>query len=416
MAVAGAYKEVNVSAFATDPGRSTLVLPPLNVFEGGTITWSSKLLANPLMWSSIGVAIPVCFFLYKYRVAKKQSKIMQFLTGLSSGRGDERRIGRLSVSSIEIGKGSNGTVVFEGKYHGRDVPVKRLVTTHYEVALKEVRNLIASDCHSNIVRWDDMEFNDDFIYLALERCTCSLHDLLFVYSEAFGIQMTEGNSLPESTTRVCTILMQQMENVQLWKGHLLPSPLLLKLMRDIVCGLAHLHELGIIHRDLKPHNVLIVSEGTTFCAKISDMGISKRLIGLKSSLINATGGKHLFGDDDVLQNLNIMTDRKDLFLIQHVPEAFDLLSSLLDPDCDKRSGLSKAVDSIGVPMFGRNWGVMMDPELLEHINHYKPCNNYTTCSLLRVIRNTSHHYWELDTEIQRLFGSYPEGFDDYFTL
>ncbi|CAN1222762.1 Serine/threonine-protein kinase/endoribonuclease IRE1a [Linum grandiflorum] len=297
---------------------------------------------------------------------------MQFLTGLSSGRGDERRIGRLSVSSIEIGKGSNGTVVFEGKYHGRDVPVKRLVTTHYEVALKEVRNLIASDCHSNIVRWDDMEFNDDFIYLALERCTCSLHDLLFVYSEAFGIQMTEGNSLPESTTRVCTILMQQMENVQLWKGHLLPSPLLLKLMRDIVCGLAHLHELGIIHRDLKPHNVLIVSEGTTFCAKISDMGISKRLIGLKSSLINATGygtlgwqapeillqgqhmhvgdlcslgcvmfycmtgGKHLFGDDDVLQNLNIMTDRKDLFLIQHVPEAFDLLSSLLDPDCDKR--------------------------------------------------------------------------------
>lgn len=57
----------------------------------------------------------------------------------------------------------------------------------------------------------------------------------------------------------------------------------------MVSGLAHLHELGIIHRDLKPQNVLIIKE-RYLCAKISDMGISKRLSGDMSAFSqHATG-------------------------------------------------------------------------------------------------------------------------------
>ncbi len=57
----------------------------------------------------------------------------------------------------------------------------------------------------------------------------------------------------------------------------------------MVSGLVHLHELGIIHRDLKPQNVLLLKE-RSLCAKLSDMGISKRLLGDTSSLgYNATG-------------------------------------------------------------------------------------------------------------------------------
>lgn len=59
--------------------------------------------------------------------------------------------------------------------------------------------------------------------------------------------------------------------------------------RDVVHGLAHLHELGIIHRDLKPQNVLIIKE-RSLCGKLSDMGISKQLAGDMTSLTkNATG-------------------------------------------------------------------------------------------------------------------------------
>lgn len=53
----------------------------------------------------------------------------------------------------------------------------------------------------------------------------------------------------------------------------------------------HLHELGIIHRDLKPQNVLLIKE-SSFCAKLSDMGISKRLIGDMSSLGHHSTGKY----------------------------------------------------------------------------------------------------------------------------
>lgn len=62
------------------------------------------------------------------------------------------------------------------------------------------------------------------------------------------------------------------------------------LCRDVVYGLAHLHELGIIHRDLKPQNVLITKE-RSLCAKLSDMGISKRLSGDMSSLTQHATGK-----------------------------------------------------------------------------------------------------------------------------
>lgn len=51
----------------------------------------------------------------------------------------------------------------------------------------------------------------------------------------------------------------------------------------MVAGLAHLHALGIVHRDLKPQNVLIIND-KSLCAKLSDMGISKRLTGDMSSL------------------------------------------------------------------------------------------------------------------------------------
>lgn len=58
----------------------------------------------------------------------------------------------------------------------------------------------------------------------------------------------------------------------------------------MVAGLAHLHELGIIHRDLKPQNVLI-SDEKCLCAKLSDMGISKRLSEGMSSLGHHATGK-----------------------------------------------------------------------------------------------------------------------------
>lgn len=146
---------------------------------------------------------------------------------------DGRRIGKLFVSNKEIAKGSNGTIVLDGRYEGRPVAVKRLVRAHHSVANKEIQNLIVSDCHPNIVRWHGVEHDQDFIYLALERCTCNLEDLIQIYSD------TSENSVFKKDQAFICLIKGQMKtgkgNTQhLWKESGYPSPLLLKLMRLIV--------------------------------------------------------------------------------------------------------------------------------------------------------------------------------------
>jgi len=53
------------------------------------------------------------------------------------------------------------------------------------------------------------------------------------------------------------------------------SPLLFKLLQQVLNGLEYLHSNGIIHRDLKPQNILLVERNGELTAKISDFGISK---------------------------------------------------------------------------------------------------------------------------------------------
>lgn len=48
-----------------------------------------------------------------------------------------------------------------------------------------------------------------------------------------------------------------------------------------------------------------------------------------------TGGKHPYGES-FERDANIVKDRKDLFLVEHIPEAVDLFTRLLDPNPDLR--------------------------------------------------------------------------------
>ncbi|XP_011011183.1 PREDICTED: serine/threonine-protein kinase/endoribonuclease IRE1a [Populus euphratica] len=419
-------------------------------------------------------------------VNKTLSDINQLVDGGANGR----RIGKLFVSNTEIAKGSNGTVVLEGVYEGRLVAVKRLVQTHHDVAWKEIQNLIASDRHPNIVRWYGVEYDKDFVYLSLERCTCSLDDLIQIYSDS-SLNPVYGK---DRTSRAAIEYKLQLDSVKgvlqdlsLWTATGHPSPLLLTLMRDMVSGLVHLHELGIIHRDLKPQNVLIIKE-RSLCAKLSDMGISKRLLGDMSSLAYhatgcgssgwqapeqlhhgretravdlfslgcvlfycITGGRHPFGDH-LERDANIVKNRKDLFLVEYIPEAEDLISRLLNPDPELRP---KALEVLHHPMFwnselrlsflrdtsdrveledrvsdsdilkalegiaptalgGGKWNEKMEPVFITDIGRHRRYKFDGIRDLLRVIRNKLNHYRELPNEIQELLGPVPEGYDNYF--
>ncbi|KAF7829067.1 serine/threonine-protein kinase/endoribonuclease IRE1a isoform X1 [Senna tora] len=395
---------------------------------------------------------------------------------------DGRRIGKLFVSNKEIAKGSNGTIVLEGIYECRAVAVKRLVQAHHDEAFKEIQNLIASDRHSNIVRWYGVEYDQDFVYLALERCTCNLDDLIQIHSD-----LSENPVFNKNQALIKAQLETGKHNMQnLWKANGFPSPLLLKLMRDVVSGLCHLHELGIVHRDLKPQNILIIKE-RSLCAKLSDMGISKRLLEDMSSfgynntgcgssgwqapeqLVKGrqtrsvdlfslgcvlffciTGGRHPFGER-IERDVNIVKNQKDLFLVDFIPEAEDLISCLLNPDPDLRpkavevlhhpffwdsemrlsflrdasdrveledretgSDLLKALESSAPVALGAKWDEKMEPAFINNIGRYRRYKYDSVRDLLRVMRNKLNHFRELPQEIQDLVGPVPEGFNDYF--
>lgn len=152
----------------------------------------------------------------------------------TSFNADEHRIGKLVVSSKEIAKGSNGTIVLEGIYDGRPVAVKRLVRAYNDIAFKEIQNLIMSDRHPSIVRWYGVEQDQNFVYLALERCSCSLYDLILMHLKS-SVDPTLWENLDTEVEAECTMCLDSikgfMPEFALWNSDGYPSPLLLKTMR-----------------------------------------------------------------------------------------------------------------------------------------------------------------------------------------
>ncbi|KAL8160467.1 hypothetical protein V2J09_002004 [Rumex salicifolius] len=388
-------------------------------------------------------------------------------------------IDRLYVSTEEIARGSNGTVVFKGVYDGREVAVKRLLHTSETVALREVRILSVSDYHPNIVRLHGVRCDKEYVYLVLERCICSLNHLVLQFA----------NSLRNSDE----------SDQMLWKSNGYPSTFLLKLMRDMVHGLVHLHELGIVHGDISPQNVMIAKgmHSMDFCAKLSEIGIGKpptyflqfcvlksvgpRLVDWRADSGSSRKNKHKgqaadmfslgfvfyfclslsgYSSDQHLEDddINIGNNRMSLKLVNHIPEALDLLSQLQDPntkvrptarqvlhhpmfwDSEMRLSFLRdvsdrltlkgkkysseefpvafpgALESVGQRVFGASWDKKMESELIDDMNRGRDADyKYNSVRhLLRFVRNKMNHYHESSMKIKELIGSLPEGVDDYF--
>lgn len=204
--------------------------------------------------------------------------------------------GVIQVTEDVLGYGGHGTVVYKGTLEGRDVAVKRMLKAYHASADREISLLIESDGHPNVVRYFLKEVRGDFVYLALELCDLSLHDLIgTLHSHRGQIQESECNRVSPSTK----LTLQQ-----------------------IASGVRHLHSLRIVHRDLKPANILLakrhqkrsrsdkgaLSKGDAddnpvcvtfdrggYIAKISDMGLGKQLSGQSSFGLSTRGNGSLAG-------------------------------------------------------------------------------------------------------------------------
>lgn len=209
----------------------------------------------------------------------------------------------------QLGTGSNGTVVYAGKWQDRPVAVKRMLRDFYDIASQETRLLREVDRHQNVIQYFAQLERGNFIYIALELCEASLADVMEKPSQ-FRQLADAGAKDTLAVLKQITKGLDHLHSLQI--GRCLPSchsltfPLLYQLTNIFA-----------VHRDLKPQNILITMDRKTNRPRIlvSDFGLCKKLEGGQSSFgattAHAAGtsgwrAPELLQDDDTPANTGPM--------------------------------------------------------------------------------------------------------------
>lgn len=381
-------------------------------------------------------------------------------------RKNQIRLGRMRVYCSQVlGRGSSGTVVFNGSWDRRECAVKRILKAPCDAKAgaaggaaeqmsveKEIQLLISSDHLPNIVRYFAKEEDQTFVYLALEKCPKTLFER--VHEKNFT------------------------------------NAVALETARGVIAGVRQLHSLDVVHRDLKPRNILIASDGR---AKIADMGLGKKLSKHRSSFdsrvcgsvgwqpcevirpaerggrasvrltkavdvfsagcivyYTLTRGKHPFGTEPE-REYKIVHDKPDLSALNGDPLAADLVRSMIGrrfaqrvtasdagshplfwdaatqlgflQDVSDRAALADGeasrlcalLESRAVDVVGSRWDKRLDAPVIDGIGKFRKYRYGSVCDCLRVLRNKRHHFLDLPRKARRLLGPLPDGFVRYFS-
>ncbi|KAJ5280668.1 Serine/threonine-protein kinase ppk4 [Penicillium angulare] len=228
------------------------------------------------------------------------------------------RIGRLEVfTDVVLGHGSHGTVVYRGKFDGRNVAIKRMLMEFYDIASHEVGLLQESDDHHNVIRYFCREQAAGFLYIGLELCPASLQD----------------------------VIERPTQHPELVQGGLdMPD-----VLRQITQGVRYLHSLKIVHRDLKPQNILVATpRGRTATRAIrlliSDFGLCKKLDDNQSSFRATTA--HAAGTSGWrAPELLVDDDTGPLSLASQHTESSE--PAVVDPQTNRRATRAIDIFSLG---------------------------------------------------------------------
>ncbi|KAM5347598.1 hypothetical protein ACJ41O_007422 [Fusarium nematophilum] len=248
---------------------------------------------------------------------------MTVINDMQSVTGPVIRMGGIEVNTDEqLGTGSNGTLVFAGKFDGREVAIKRMLIQFYDIASQETRLLRESDDHPNVIRYYAQENRDGFLYIALERCAASLADVI---------------EKPNYFRDLAEAGRCDLPNV----------------LYQITSGIRHLHDLSIVHRDLKPQNILVnMGKDGKPRMMVSDFGLCKKLEGGQSSF-GATTGRAAGTSGWRAPELLLDDDARETSMIEASTQSGSGSALALDNATSKDRRATRAIDifSLGLVFF-----------------------------------------------------------------
>lgn len=175
-----------------------------------------------------------------------------------------------------LGKGAQGTEVYEGTLNNRKVAIKRLSENSYETVKKEIDLLEKIDCHENVVTLFFHEQKNGFIDIAIELCLASLDDFVENKNDRNDFrQSSHERNIPMDVYESFTLVDTK------------------DILEQAMLGLQFLHNSKVVHQDVKPQNILVSlpqpRPKNRFLVKMSDFGLSKKINVGRESCSNLAG-------------------------------------------------------------------------------------------------------------------------------
>ena len=182
-----------------------------------------------------------------------------------------------------VGQGQFGRVFCAvHRQTGRLVALKRLDHQRFSTAqfLRELRFLLSLR-HENIVACRSIEHAATGRHLVMDYC--------------------EGGTLRGLMTEEVRLSLPQS----------------IKLVTDVLEGLAHAHDRGIIHCDIKPENILLTVQPQGWTAKISDFGIARLSQAIEGRETENTGSPAYMAPERFYGNYSPTSDLYSVGILLH---------------------------------------------------------------------------------------------------
>ena len=182
-----------------------------------------------------------------------------------------------------VGQGQFGRVFCAvHRQTGRLVALKRLDHGRFSTAqfLRELRFLLSLR-HANIVACQSIEHAPTGRHLVMDYC--------------------EGGTLRSLMKEDSRLSMSQS----------------LKLVTDVLEGLAHAHDRGIVHCDIKPENILLTVQPQGWTAKISDFGIARLSQAIEGRETENTGSPAYMAPERFYGNYSPTSDLYSVGILLH---------------------------------------------------------------------------------------------------